>query len=475
MVTVNPQAFYDAAKQLSDHANDLATARTELTTALAVTGSMAGSTDSAKQWATGYDTRASTAADTASRLVHSSNHLSYLIAIAGHNHALANYNADTNPNKGKAPDKPSDPAYNATVVNWVHPPAAGGPGQGLETSIPNLLESIGVPVPDGNTDKLKTAADAWHKYANSDAVSHAQLIISSAMAKINEIDSPEVVDIIDQLDTLRSSAGDVETATYNLEVDCHNHKYKLDEMRKEIRDAVREVIVMIDESLALDILACLVTAGVGAIAGLVLTANVLKKIKDTGAAIKAFITGKKFEEEATQIVNAENTVERTAAKLEEIDALEAKTIEEEVGGNSSARDSTLPKKDVSFDDPKRTQLGSDGKYHIQEGNSEVQIDQPDNLSRTITDIDRVKDGVLWEEKSATDAGNVSKWVDKQVDKKLESYIDARQYINGYEDAPIGLRFTTPGADPSFKTAVENAVADLRSKHPGVTILVQWAQ
>ncbi|MFC3433121.1 hypothetical protein ACFOS0_02745, partial [Nocardia seriolae] len=248
MVTVNPQAFYDAAKKLSDLAKDLATARTDLTTGLAGTGSMAGSTDSAKQWATGYDKRASSAADTASRLVRSTNHLSYLVALAGYNHALANYNADTNPNKGNAPDKPSDPGTAATVVNWVHPPAAGGPGHGLETSIPNLLESIGIPVPDGNTDKLKTAADAWHKYANCDAVANAQLTIGSAMAKINGIDSPEVDAILDQLDTLSSSAGDLETATSNLEADCHNLKYKLTEMRTAIHDAVREVIIMIDET-----------------------------------------------------------------------------------------------------------------------------------------------------------------------------------------------------------------------------------
>ncbi|BEK90055.1 hypothetical protein [Nocardia seriolae] len=210
---------------------------------------MAGSTDSAKQWATGYDKRASSAADTASRLVRSTNHLSYLIALAGYNHALANYNADTNPNKGTAPERPSDPNSAATVVNWVHPPAAGGTGEGLRTSIPDLLESIGIPVPDGNTDKLKTAADAWHKYAGCEAVANAQLTIGSAMAKINGIDSPEVGDIIGQLEKLSSSAGALETATSNLEAECHNLKYKLAEMRKAIHDAVREVILMIDRAL----------------------------------------------------------------------------------------------------------------------------------------------------------------------------------------------------------------------------------
>ncbi|GAB2518025.1 hypothetical protein [Nocardia heshunensis] len=344
MVTVNPQAFYDAAKQLSDLAKDLATARTELTTGLAATGSMAGSTDSAKQWATGYDKRASSAVDTASRLVHSTNHLSYLINVAGYNHALANYKADTNPNKGNAPSEPSDPNSAATVVNWVHPPAAGGRGTGLETSIPDLLESIGIPVPDGDTDKLNTAADAWHKYANCDAVASAQLIISSAMAKINGIDSPEVGDINSQLKTLSSSAGNLEIATGNLEADCHNLKYKLGEMRKAIHDAVREVILMIDATLALEIWATFITAGVGAITGVVLAANIVKKIKDTGTFIKGLITAEKFEVDAVKVQEAKNAVEDAATELKTIDELEAKTIEEDtaLADTTPAADSAAP-------------------------------------------------------------------------------------------------------------------------------------
>ncbi|MGY4102598.1 hypothetical protein ACW2Q0_24015 [Nocardia sp. R16R-3T] len=135
---------------------------------------------------------------------------------------------------------------------------------------------------------------------------------------------------------------------------------------------------------------------------------------------------------------------------------------------------TDPKKDVTFTDPRRPNLGSDGKYHVKDGDREVQIDDPNDTSRTITDIDEVKDGALWEEKSATNAADVDKWTAKQVEKKLGSYLEARQYIDGYEQAPIGLQFTTPGADPEFRSAVEAAVESMRTKNPGVQILVEWA-
>lgn len=128
---------------------------------------------------------------------------------------------------------------------------------------------------------------------------------------------------------------------------------------------------------------------------------------------------------------------------------------------------------VTFDDPARPALGSDGKYHLSDGATEVQIDMPGDLGRTITDIDSVENGVLWEEKSATSAGNTEKWVQKQFVNKMEKYIEAQQYIAGFENAPIGVRFTAPGVDPAFRAAVELAAANLREKHPDVTILIDW--
>ncbi|WP_157561354.1 hypothetical protein [Mycobacterium sp. E802] len=130
--------------------------------------------------------------------------------------------------------------------------------------------------------------------------------------------------------------------------------------------------------------------------------------------------------------------------------------------------------DVSFADPSRPMLGSDDRYHIPEGATEIQIDQPGNLGTTITDIDRVENGVLWEEKSATSAGNVEQWVNKQFVNKMEKYIESQQYIAGYEKSPIGVRFTNPGGDPALRTAIEQAAADLRVKYTDATILVDWA-
>jgi uncharacterized protein YukE len=109
-----------------------------------------------------------------------------------------------------------------------------------------------------------------------------------------------------------------------------------------------------------------------------------------------------------------------------------------------------------------------------EGQKEISVADPANPARTITDIDDVRDGVLWEEKSATWAGDEQKWVTKQVVQKLESYLEARQHLLGYENAPIGLRMTEPGVEPSLRAAIEAAIDEFRKAHPGADIRLEFA-
>jgi hypothetical protein len=112
-----------------------------------------------------------------------------------------------------------------------------------------------------------------------------------------------------------------------------------------------------------------------------------------------------------------------------------------------------------------------------EGDTNYVVDNPDDLSDTVTDIDRVADGTLWEEKTATGQNpnmDTPSWVQKNVVGKLDSYTRARQYLPGYENAPLGLDFTQPGATPEFKAAVEQAVDQWKAANPGVPVTVRWA-
>ncbi|WP_435613025.1 hypothetical protein [Streptomyces sp. bgisy159] len=126
--------------------------------------------------------------------------------------------------------------------------------------------------------------------------------------------------------------------------------------------------------------------------------------------------------------------------------------------------------------------GGDGSSNREraprEGDTNYVVDNPNNRADTITDIDRIEDGTLWEEKTATGNDprlNVQKWIAKHVFKKLDAYVRARPYMPGFEDAPIGLSFIERGATPQFRAAVESGIAEWQAKHPDVKVKVRWAE
>ena len=110
---------------------------------------------------------------------------------------------------------------------------------------------------------------------------------------------------------------------------------------------------------------------------------------------------------------------------------------------------------------------------VLEGRTNFVVDDPFITGRTITDIDRIEYGVLWEEKSATGALNHNAWIDKHISGKFNSYMEARAYLPGYERAPIGFDFTKSGVDASFQSAVEARIAQLKVANPDVKIVVKW--
>lgn len=109
---------------------------------------------------------------------------------------------------------------------------------------------------------------------------------------------------------------------------------------------------------------------------------------------------------------------------------------------------------------------SSGAGECLDGAVDHDVYDPDTGDR-ITDIDRILDGILWEEKAAIygDDG----WISKHVDKKLANYLKARELLPGYENAPIGFRFTKSGMDSRFRAALEQRFEQLRRDHPNLDL------
>ncbi|MEU9185855.1 Imm52 family immunity protein [Streptomyces sp. NPDC048484] len=100
--------------------------------------------------------------------------------------------------------------------------------------------------------------------------------------------------------------------------------------------------------------------------------------------------------------------------------------------------------------PGKDKLGSDNKYHLKEGDLDENVFDYVNdktFSNRITNIDLIKGGVLWENKTVTgrvlSQAEMERWVSKHVGKKVASYQKAQEFVKGYEDAPIGIRFEDP--------------------------------
>ena len=198
---VDSKTFYAVGKGLFEKAGKLYDAFNVNVNILGGTGSMAGTDDAGKAWATSYDERVKEVLGAVNDLTKALENYGGVVTQAGYNHAVAEHNA-TPGNQGPAPAMPPEPASTAGVLSA--PPSAGGPGRGLVDAI-GLMQQVGVPVPDGDTDKVSKAADAWDRLAT--------VYQTKTIAEGLEVDartfldthSPEVEYIVQDLEELRDA------------------------------------------------------------------------------------------------------------------------------------------------------------------------------------------------------------------------------------------------------------------------------
>ncbi|MFJ5264302.1 hypothetical protein ACIQAC_27965 [Streptomyces sp. NPDC088387] len=66
------------------------------------------------------------------------------------------------------------------------------------------------------------------------------------------------------------------------------------------------------------------------------------------------------------------------------------------------------------------------------------------------------------------------WTNKHIDAKLANYLKCRRLLPGYENAPIGFRFTTSGMDSHFRAALQERFKELRRAHPDLDLRLEIA-
>lgn len=259
---VDPETYYAVGQGLFENAGKLYDAFNVNVTLLGDTGSMAGTDEAGTAWATSYDARAAEILGAVNDLTKSMENYGGVVIQAGYNHAIAEHNAAPG-NQGPAPAKPPEPVSSAGVLST--PPSAGGPGSGLLDNV-GLLAQVGVPVPDGDTDKVSKAGDVWDRLATVYQTTTVAEGLGVDARAFRDTKSPEIEYIVRDLEELQSATSSVLDGCAELAQSCRDYRSALDDLRTQLEGILEDLAVELAVTAAVGVAASFVSFGAGAVA-----------------------------------------------------------------------------------------------------------------------------------------------------------------------------------------------------------------
>ena len=308
---VDTETFYAVGKGLFEKAGKLYDAFNVNVSILGGTGSMAGTDDAGRAWATSYDERVKEVLGAVNDLTKALENYGGVVMQAGYNHAAAEHNA-TPGNQGPAPAMPPEPASTSGVLSA--PPSAGGPGRGLVDAI-GLMQQVGVPVPDGDTDKVSTAADAWDRLATVYQTKTIAEGLEVDARTFRDTQSSEVEYIVRDLDELRDAMTSVTDGCAELSQSCKDYKSALDDLRKQLEGILEDLAIELAVTAAIGIAASFVSFGAGAVAG---TAKAAQSITKFARIISEAVGAWKISKNIASGVKKARDIAGLRAKLQRI-------------------------------------------------------------------------------------------------------------------------------------------------------------
>lgn len=290
-VDVDVDVYYAGAKGLFEWSQAWWSAIDKSLSTLSGYGDMAGSYTEAEAWATSYDKRITEVLQMVSSTATAVHNYGTILSEMGYNHALAEH-AATVGTKGPAPEKPTVPQL-VVLHCLIPPPSAGGPGQGLVDSGVGLLEQLGVVVPDGNSDKLDGAAQAWDRIAALEAVTKMPVAIEAVAAMFAQCTTDESAAIDEDLRALKAAVEAITTVFGELAGSCREHKDALKELRDELIAQLTGMAEAFAMEMAINVAVSLasswVTFGVSAAVGVAAAAAIVARYaRPIRAAIEAW-------------------------------------------------------------------------------------------------------------------------------------------------------------------------------------------
>ncbi len=319
---VDPQTFYAVGQGLFEKAGKLYDAFNVNIAILGETAAMAGTDDTGTAWAASYDQRVSEILAAVNDLTRAMENYGGVVIQAGHNHALAEHNA-TPGNNGPAPVKPPEPVSSAGIL--TAPPSAGGPGSGLLDNV-GLMQQVGVPVPDGDTDKVSTAADAWDRLAAVYQTTTVAEGLGVDARAFRDTRSPEIEYIVRDLEELRDATSAVLDGCAELAQSCQEYRTALADLRTTLEGILEDLAVELAATAAIGIAASFVSFGAGAVAA---TAKAAHSVTKFARIIAEAIGAWKISRNFSKGVKSAHDIAGVRTKLQRIKNLGRKSKSEE--------------------------------------------------------------------------------------------------------------------------------------------------
>lgn len=233
-------AYYAVGNACFGLADDLHSAFTTETATLNTCDGMAGVDEEGISWAADYDTRVSELLTLVADLGEAVQKLGRVTVQCGYENYLADYYSIADP-AGPPSAMPAMPT--AERRSYGAPCKAGAnSGGGLRDSVDDVIglaNKVGIAVPDGDTDQLQVAAEAWNRLQNN-YTENFVAVLSTAATVMDGCDAADAVVIAEKLRGLQTAVDDVLAACGELSAMCTEFKDALWALRRQMLWSILE-------------------------------------------------------------------------------------------------------------------------------------------------------------------------------------------------------------------------------------------
>ncbi|MFD3506755.1 hypothetical protein [Nocardia sp. NPDC058666] len=229
--------YYAAAKNLTALADEISAAVIrDLAPGLSASPGMGGNYPAVAPWCLAYLVHANDVRTVLQNYTDAARHFGDIVNAAGYNWDTAEFNANRNPEKGAAPPHPVRVVAPTAVFPQI-PVVSGENGAGAIIAPAGQSSSSWTGAPNGRAAALETTGLAWENFGYCQELMTAPSTLRAVRDSFNGVQAPEVPDIQEALDVLRSAAEQIRTVATTLGSETRIHGDNLVAARQQLSTA----------------------------------------------------------------------------------------------------------------------------------------------------------------------------------------------------------------------------------------------